>query len=291
MSNTSNPATIQLGQRRFSKTVDTPIFNGSRNERSRAKKVREDRKEKGLCAQCGKPKNTDTVRCAACTAWTVANNKSRALRSAQSGLCPTCRKPWVGTTIHCEECKALGRAKWKNKPLSGYCTRCAAPRDRAQKSCQACGDAMKAVSERRRSKYRASGCCTQCPRPTSSPGLALCATCLLKSSARRWLGDSARWGELLSMFNEQGGQCTYTGEPLVIGLNASLDHKIPRARGGANDIGNLHWITLRLNQVKRDLTHDEFIEVCLLVASRFPAHSPKAPGSSTQIYGRPALTV
>ena len=70
-----------------------------------------------------------------------------------------------------------------------------------------------------------------------------------------------------ALFEEQGGRCAYTGEPLVPGVTASLDHKLPMSRGGLHERDNLQWVTTRINSMKADLTHEEFVALCATVAN------------------------
>lgn len=63
----------------------------------------------------------------------------------------------------------------------------------------------------------------------------------------------------------QGGKCAYTGRELVPGTNASLDHKIPKALGGTNDLENLQWVETNVNRAKNALAEDEFLSMCRAV--------------------------
>lgn len=56
-----------------------------------------------------------------------------------------------------------------------------------------------------------------------------------------------------------------TGVLLVPGRNASIDHKVPRAKGGSDDIDNLQWVDLKVNLMKRDLDITEFLSACATV--------------------------
>jgi 5-methylcytosine-specific restriction endonuclease McrA len=47
---------------------------------------------------------------------------------------------------------------------------------------------------------------------------------------------------------------------------AQLDHIVPRTRGGSHDLENLRWVTTRANLAKRDLTDEEFLDLCVNVA-------------------------
>lgn len=61
--------------------------------------------------------------------------------------------------------------------------------------------------------------------------------------------------------------CYLTGLPIDLSKPRSyhFDHIIPTSRGGSNDIDNLGICSKEANLSKRDLTPDEFINLCKLV--------------------------
>lgn len=56
-----------------------------------------------------------------------------------------------------------------------------------------------------------------------------------------------------------------TGEKLIPGFNASLDHIIPVSKGGSSNKANLRWVTSTINHMKWDLTDEEFVNMCRVV--------------------------
>ena len=67
------------------------------------------------------------------------------------------------------------------------------------------------------------------------------------------------------MWKAQNGTCALTGEKLIPGKNASLDHIVPRCRGGGND-NNLQWVTKEANYFKRARTNEELIRMSVKIA-------------------------
>ena len=51
--------------------------------------------------------------------------------------------------------------------------------------------------------------------------------------------------------------CPYCDKP-VEPLSWSIDHKLPKNRGGSNELINLHLVCIKCNKVKGDLTDEEF---------------------------------
>lgn len=66
--------------------------------------------------------------------------------------------------------------------------------------------------------------------------------------------------DLWKLWKAQRGLCALTGRRLD--RSAQLDHKVPRARGGGDELANLQWLSPEANLAKRDLTDDEFAALC-----------------------------
>lgn len=58
--------------------------------------------------------------------------------------------------------------------------------------------------------------------------------------------------------------CYLTGEPIDLTKSStySLDHIIPRSRGGKNTLDNMGLVKKEINLAKSDKTPEEFIELC-----------------------------
>jgi 5-methylcytosine-specific restriction endonuclease McrA len=127
-----------------------------------------------------------------------------------------------------------------------------------------------ALRRRWADRNAAVGLCVNCTRP-AAPGAKNCEKHLLMALSRKHLGTGRYWAELLALLDAQDRLCPYTGEPLQVGVNASIDHIVPRSRGGAEQIENLHWVATSVNQAKAALLHDEFVALCLVIVAR---HAP-----------------
>lgn len=66
--------------------------------------------------------------------------------------------------------------------------------------------------------------------------------------------------DLARLWKQQRGRCAITGRRLT--RSAQLDHIMPRAKGGGDQISNLRWLCKEANLAKRDLTDDEFFALC-----------------------------
>jgi CRISPR/Cas system Type II protein with McrA/HNH and RuvC-like nuclease domain len=58
--------------------------------------------------------------------------------------------------------------------------------------------------------------------------------------------------------------CAITGVPIDLSKpeTYSLDHIMPRSRGGENSLDNCQIVTRQVNQAKSDLTTEEFVLLC-----------------------------
>lgn len=71
--------------------------------------------------------------------------------------------------------------------------------------------------------------------------------------------------DLRLIFTSQDGKCGLTGRTLSFD-DMHLDHKVPRSRGGGNEMENLRWVCSEANQAKHGLTDEEFLLLCTQVA-------------------------
>jgi hypothetical protein len=127
----------------------------------------------------------------------------------------------------------------------------------------------KPLKKKYRESYKITGKCARCQKP-AMPNNRNCEPCWWKETARQATRRSSDGAEIRALFDRQGGCCVYTGEVLVPGNNASLDHRTPRVRGGADTLSNLQWVTKAVNTAKGTFTHEEFVLFCRKVVERCP---------------------
>ena len=96
----------------------------------------------------------------------------------------------------------------------------------------------------------------------------LCLADWFKNVASVHFGTRKLGQSLRELWDSQKGLCVYSGEALIPGFNASLDHKIPITRGGHISLENVQWVSKRVNIMKTDMSDGEFIALCDLIASR-----------------------
>lgn len=119
------------------------------------------------------------------------------------------------------------------------------------------------MNKRWMKKQEIKGLCIFC-KNKSLEHSKMCEKHYLISMAVSTLKNRRLADELLTLFNLQNGKCYLTGRKLIFGLNAGIDHIIPRSKNSnlISDIRNVRWIDKKVNEIKRDLTDKEFVKLC-----------------------------
>lgn len=138
-----------------------------------------------------------------------------------------------------------------------------------QPNCKTCHrERDKGVKKRLYQRRKQGQICVKCRSPRMPHHNLFCEACWVYDRAVYVLGGPEHVVTLHRIWDRQQGRCRYTGELLTPGLNASIDHIVPRSRGGDNSEANLQWVTRQINLMKTDMTHDEFLSTCELVLRR-----------------------
>ncbi len=192
------------------------------------------RRDKGICVRCGNEPANGGRMCRACLNKEAARIKMSRESRKQLGVCTECGMPVKDRGLcskHLEK-RYLFIASFEDK----------------------------------RKARKLSGKCQQCGREAIENGFVkerYCETCYLKKVARTNFSITSLWRELKSLFETQS-ICPYTGRQLVLGVNTTLDHRVPVSRGGSNDISNLQWIYFGgqyqydVNRMKGAMTEEEY---------------------------------
>jgi hypothetical protein len=90
--------------------------------------------------------------------------------------------------------------------------------------------------------------------------------------SRQRLGGNQHWAVLLEKLTAQDWRCAYSGAPLVLGVNDSLDHIFPASRFPdlAFDPENVEWVSREINEMKRDRTPEEFLTLLRVILTYRP---------------------
>jgi hypothetical protein len=186
------------------------------------------------------------------------------------GVCPWCGCKRDGSTKRCSACAKLHNERTmrsrRKRTKAGVCWRCSNTVATGSVLCNLCKSTVTIATTKLYARKKAAGLCCWCSEPRTIG--RFCRSCWFRGVSLRVFKTISRGDELKALFELQGERCAYTGVVLVPGKNAGIDHRIPITRGGTSEIANLQWVTIQINRIKNDLTHDEFLALCALVASR-----------------------
>lgn len=187
-------------------------------------------------------------------------------RRLAQGLCGECgQEPYVPGRQRGRLCSAKRHANYKarrekaieeNRCLT---VGCGEPIDKNAR-CVQCREKTKAGIRKYRQHRLANGCCEYCGSHLSGRK-KVCDECCCKRLAKTHTGDRENWPQLMALFKEQGGRCAFTGIPIEIGVNASIDHIVPRGKSGANAVENFQWVHICMNVLRRNIDEAEFMVI------------------------------
>jgi len=182
-------------------------------------------------------------------------------RSIKNGLCAT------------HVSKLDGQRTINRKKKLGVCITCGGIRDNENLTCTACGEIKRQRGIKLRIKRTNKGLCAYCGKRAITPinsvkgnlpnrKALLCEYHFFARTASNITNSTKNAQMLKDLWDDQKETCAYTGEKLTLGVTASVDHKIPKSRNGSNEKANLKWVLWRINDMKKDKTYKEFLNVC-----------------------------
>lgn len=231
-----------------------------------ANKRYEKLKAKRLCCQCQKNLNkSDGVKCTDCAKTSAIATKKKRNSLIAKNLCLYCGKIKARKNQKwCDACKIIKQRQNKNYYKTRRYVRCAGCskllKNKISIYCQECKLKQQTDKHERKIRYEKQGCCTSCGK-IKLKLIKLCFKCWIRALASS-NGKCAKAKDLHNLWEDQAGKCAYTGLTLNPGETASLDHKIPRSKGGTDSKNNLQWVHIDINFMKRDLSHGRFTKLC-----------------------------
>lgn len=143
--------------------------------------------------------------------------------------------------------------RYADRAAGGICTRCPAPARKGKTMCAACATKSGDRGTKRLAERKAAGLCRSCPAPART-GKARCAKCAAKhNSSVAECRLKLRTAAVADMYEKQGGGCAACHLRLPPRM-LTIDHIVPKSKGGGDDSSNLQLLCHYCNSVKRTRT-------------------------------------
>jgi 5-methylcytosine-specific restriction endonuclease McrA len=234
-------------------------------------------RESGTCTHCKtRPAREGRAHCADCAVKRKARyacySPTRRQRAEQEHQCKQCLTP-LGEGYQFRFCPAClegsgRRTKAYHQRLKqqGICRRCRkAPVKEGRASCAPCLEQHAKETQARQLRRAGAKGCSKCSNerlqaPLKKP---LCEVCYLKQTAYSTAGSKSLWQLLKEKLEAQDYKCAYTGQRLLLGWNASLDHVLPTSLYPhlRAEPFNLVWTCRGFNTWKKNRTPEQLLEL------------------------------
>ena len=84
---------------------------------------------------------------------------------------------------------------------------------------------------------------------------------MLERTSYRHFKTTKYANDLYKKLVSQKWKCVYSGFPLKLGINAELDHIVPKYLGGKNTINNVQWVDSSINKLKGIFPEKKLLEI------------------------------
>lgn len=194
-----------------------------------------ERKNAGLCVQCGQPAKEGLTRCIKHNEMFKQYMRDRRAKRKTAGLCVRggCSEPGrSGTTLceaHYQEAYREVKARRERYLAAGLCVVCGESRGSNASLCEKHKEAkakkQKAEYERKVKKHKTEGLCLQCVTAPTVEGKAYCSACLRRHCDRqRDRAFKLYPGQYDLLHANQKGACAICRNLCATGKRLSVDH-------------------------------------------------------------------
>jgi len=173
-------------------------------------------------------------------------------------VCNKCRKKYKLSSDN------FHRNKTKRNGYALECKKCVSYRNKKRYSNLTAEE--KAVKNQYIKEFRKlqneKGLCQHCKEPKLSNSV-YCEKHYLKYISKRLFGTVSKYKLLKNKLEKQDYKCAYTGDKLILGLNASADHIKPLSTHTHlyDDVNNIQWTTIDVNIMKLNHSEEDFFQL------------------------------
>lgn len=100
--------------------------------------------------------------------------------------------------------------------------------------------------------------CSKCNQRTAINKSNQCEVCTLKTASVSHFGCVEQWENLGKKYVKQNGICPWTKLRIVLGTDASVDHDVPKSKGGSKSLENINWVHKWFNIIASNSDKVEF---------------------------------
>jgi len=155
-------------------------------------------------------------------------------------------------------------ARRKKSKAQGKCTKkrigCEGMAAPGKAQCNSCANSDKKAKQELTIERNKNGLC-ECGQEEVYPNKTVGKICIIKMAARRHLGSTSEYPKLLALYERQKGHCDLCNDPIIVGDNANIGHKLAASRIGKRrtEIINLYWICETCNSLQGQYHYHEFL--------------------------------
>lgn len=153
----------------------------------------------------------------------------------------------------------LSKKTYQYRKANRLCTDCGKENDIPGNRCTPCREKVRTGASKIYRKKRNVGECAQCNQQATIG--VLCEKHWFCHISKAHFGHIKNAKLLKDLLEKQAYRCPITGRLLTPGVNTSIDHIVPRSKGGSNDFNNLQWVDYNANVAKAELSLDELIKL------------------------------
>ena len=195
------------------------------------------------------------------------------LKERRARVCESCGGP-KEIAGYCRSCyrrrETRRKQLWVEKKTRNECISCNRIVSTGKSKCEICLKKQREQRAKREITRFNGGLCIKCGKLSHTLNSKTCGNCFCRNVSKFHFNTYSHTDDLMNLLVKQDHKCPYTGRKLTLGENCTLDHIVPKSRGGKNELSNLQWVYyldhININTIKWTMTDEEFKKLILEVS-------------------------